>query len=81
MSKQWPKEYSNRTKDAFLDIDNSELKILDVTCMKNIDGRFGMIPNWAIHVKTFSIVDSDDKKIVYKYTTLDEMLNDGWVVD
>jgi len=76
----YPQELQNQTKIAFENIDESPLKDLQYICMKNDDGRFGIMKQENIRNKVFHIMYTDNKGI-YMYWSLDEMLQDGWVVD
>lgn len=76
----YPKFLQDETKKAFLDINNSELKDLEVICMKNSDGRFGTIQYDNIKNNIFHIKYTNSNGF-YMYFSLDDMINDGWVVD
>jgi len=76
----YPQELQNQTKLAFENIDKSPLKNLNTICMKNDDGRFGTIQHENIKNGIFHI-RYENSNGFYMYFSLDEMLQDGWVVD
>jgi len=76
----YSKELQEETKKAFLDFDNSDLSFLDVVCMKNFDDRFGLIQKNNIIHSNFEIYDRVNKTVL-KYTSIDDLIIDGWVVD
>ena len=76
-----------KTKNAFEDINNSELKDLPGVCMKQYSktnsgyDHFGIIFKKDIENKNYIITNRDNANDVFKYETIDNMLEDGWVVD
>ena len=79
--KLYPEEVIDRTRQAFSDIGNSELANMPAICLKNADGRFGIILNESIQNGVFIIQDRSSVRATYNYKTLEEFLADGWVVD
>lgn len=76
----YSKELQEQTKKAFLDFDNSDLSFLDVVCMKNSDGRFGLIQKDNIIHKKWEVYDRLSNNF-QEYGSLDDLIEDGWVVD
>ena len=80
----WPNILREETEKAFLDIDNSDLKSLSIICMKNANGRFGVIVKNQMKLNVYIVVDNDyndTPEHVYNYESLTDMLDAGWVVD
>ncbi len=80
MNKKWDAQIIKRTEDAFNNFNKSSLSNLVTVCMKNIDGRFGMIMSDMIRRQDFRVI-SYDGKTLWKYDSLTDMTDNGWVVD
>ena len=76
----WSNHLIEESRKALSDVNNSELKDLEVICLKNKDGRFGMVLRDMIAEGIASVVSSDYSGH-WEYETLEEMLQDGWIVD
>jgi len=74
------KETQQRTIDVFDNFEVSSLSELPIICMKNYDGRFGIIRRTDIISKTY-IITSNTQLKHYRYDSIQHMINDGWVID
>ena len=57
------------------------LWMLDMVSLKNSNGSFGTILLENLFAKKYLIKDRRVSDKEYSYTSVDEIINDGWVLD
>jgi hypothetical protein len=74
---------TDKSKELLLNIDNNHLKDLPIIYMKRYTNNreFGYITHGNVINDIFIIFDHDTDKTMYIYDTLNDMLNDGWLID
>jgi len=77
----WSNIQVEETRKAFTDINKSELNNFANVCLKNADGRFGVIFREDIDNNNWWVMDSFTDNKTYQYNSLKQMLDNGWIVD
>lgn len=76
----WHEQQKQETIRIFSDITSTSLSDLPCICMKHHKDKFGVITQTDIQQKTWTIIDRDTHA-VYVFKTLDELVENGWIID
>ena len=79
IKRNWTDAMIENSVNAFNNFDTSYLSGMRRICMKNKDGRLGVIYKTA-EDSVFDIIDRDSGKL-YKYSSIEDVTREGWVVD
>lgn len=76
----WSQELIDETKEILLETPSHSFQGLDGCALKNLDGRKGAIRFDDAMSKKYRVYVKAQKNRV-EYSTLQALLDDGWVVD